>query len=184
MEEKDQVIEELTGMKTRIIDSLSNEFQNSDLSMEVDQTTGAIRFSSGVFFGTGSASVSEKGREHLEEFIPKYIDVLLSENFKDHVSQIIVEGHTDQKGTYLFNLDLSQDRSLSVVKEIFSKDFPEFQHKGELRGMITSNGRSFSEPIYDENNEVDSDKSRRVEFKFRLKDEDLIKEIQNMVSDK
>ncbi|WP_139339567.1 OmpA family protein [Bacillus dakarensis] len=180
MEEKDQMIEELTGVRTKIIEELKAEFEHSKLSMEVDPQTGAIRFSSGVFFGTNESTVSDQGKEHLKEFIPKYIDVLFSEGFKDNVAQIIVEGHTDQSGTYLYNLDLSQERSLAVVKEILSDEFPDFEHKDQLRNLLTSNGRSFSELIY-EDGVVNPNKSRRVEFKFRLKDEDLINKLQDMV---
>lgn len=181
MEEKDKMIQELTGVRTEIIEELNAEFNNSKLSMEVDPQTGAIRFSSGVFFATNESTVSTQGREYLKEFIPKYIDVLFSERFKGSVAQIIVEGHTDQNGIYLYNLDLSQQRSLAVVKEILSEEFPNFAHKEELRNLLTSNGRSYSELIYNENGEVNPDKSRRVEFKFRLKDEDLINKLQDMV---
>src|SRR5699024_10617298 len=114
-------------------------------------------------------------------FVPKYINVLLSEEFKDHISQVIIEGHTDLEGTYLYNLELSQDRAFSVKEEIFSDEFPPFDEKEVLRQMITSNGRSFMVPIYDENNNIDEVKSRRVEFKFRLKDEEVIENIQGLV---
>ncbi|WP_144530125.1 OmpA family protein, partial [Peribacillus simplex] len=82
---------------------------------EVDPQTGAIRFSGGVFFESNSSEVSPTGREYLEEFIPQYINILLSDRFRDEISQIIVEGHTDTAGGYLYNLQLSQDRALSVV---------------------------------------------------------------------
>ena len=38
-----------------------------------------------------------------------------------------------------------------------------------LSEKLTVNGRSESNPILDENGEVDMDASRRVEIKFRLK---------------
>ncbi|NEY71096.1 OmpA family protein [Bacillus mesophilus] len=184
MEEKDKVIEELIGVKSKIIQELNTAFSDSDLQMEVDPHTGAIRFSSGVFFDYNSSGISDAGKQHLQEFIPQYINVLLSDQFRDHVSQVIVEGHTDNEGTYIYNLELSQNRSLSVVKEIFSDEFTAFQNKEELRKIITSNGRSFNEPILNENGEINPDKSRRVEFKFRLKDEELIDEIEQMVKTK
>ncbi|MGM0875752.1 MAG: OmpA family protein [Bacillota bacterium] len=181
MEEKDQLIEELVGVKTKIINELNTSFGDSDLEMEVDPKTGAIRFSSGVFFNYNSSEVSSVGQKHLEQFIPQYINVLLSDQYRDHISQIIVEGHTDQQGSYIYNLELSQNRSLAVVKEIYGEDFPEFEQKQDLRKIMTSNGRSSSEPMYDAEGKIDPEKSRRVEFKFRLKDEELIEEIDQMV---
>ncbi len=183
LEAKDQMIEEVIGVKTELIEELKKTFQDSNLQMQIDPKTGAIRFSSGVFFEYDSSRISSEGRKNLENFVPKYINILLSDKFKEHISQIIIEGHTDKSGGYLYNLELSQDRSFAVVNEIMGEDFPDFNHKNDLRDMVTSNGRSFSEPIYKENGEVDSEKSRRVEFKFRLKDEEVIKKIQELVKD-
>ncbi|MDF0728428.1 OmpA family protein [Cytobacillus sp. S13-E01] len=182
MEKKDELIEEVVGIKTEIIEELRKAFSHSNLRMDIDPKTGVIRFSSGVFFGYNSYEVTPAGGESLREFIPEYIGILLSEQFRDHISQIIVEGHTDQEGSYLYNLDLSQTRSFAVVKEILSEDFPDFEHKNEMRSLLTSNGRSFSEPMLNEEGKIDPEKSRRVEFKFRLKDEQVFEEIQKLVN--
>lgn len=182
MEAKDQMIEEVLGVKTRIVEELTVAFNDSNLEMEIDSQTGAIRFSSGVFYDYDSSKVNKEGKKNLKEFVPQYIGVLLSDEFKEHISQIIIEGHTDQEGTYLYNLELSQNRAFSVVEEIYSDNFPDFDEKEDLRSMITSNGRSLMVPMYDEDNKIDENKSRRVEFKFRLKDEEVIEEIQELVN--
>lgn len=182
MEAKDQMIEEVLGVKTRLIEELNNAFNDSNLEMKIDPQTGAILFSSGVFYNHDSSKISKEGKDNLKSFIPQYIEVLLSDEFSEHISQIIIEGHTDQDGSYLYNLDLSQERAFSVVEEIFSEGFPDFAEKEVLRTLITSNGRSYTVPIYDDNNTVDQDESRRVEFMFRLKDEEAIKNIQDLVN--
>lgn len=183
MEKKDEVIQEVIGLKTQIIEELGKSFKDSNLEMEIDPQTGAIRFSSGVFFDYNSSTVSPEGKQRLEEFVPKYISILLSDKFKEHVSQIIVEGHTDQNGSYIYNMNLSQNRSFAVVSEILSDNFKQFEHRDQLQTLITSNGRSFSEPILNSAGQIDPDKSRRVEFKFRLKDEEMFKKIQEMVNE-
>lgn len=183
MEAKDQMIEDVIGIKSRLIDELKEAFSDSDLEMEIDPETGAILFSSGVFFKYDSAKVSKEGKENLKSFVPQYIEVLLSDEFKDEIAEIIIEGHTDEEGSYLYNLELSQDRAFSVTEEIFSKKFPDFEEKEELRHLITSNGRSFMVPLEGKDGEIDDEKSRRVEFKFRLKDEDVLDEIQDMVNE-
>lgn len=183
MEAKDKMIDDVLGVKTRLIEELNVAFNDSDLEMKIDPQTGAILFSSGVFYDYNSSKVSKEGKDNLKDFIPKYISVLLSEEFSEHISQIIIEGHTDQEGSYLYNLELSQDRAFSVAEEIFSKGFPDFDEKEALRSLITSNGRSYTMPIYDDNDEVDQDESRRVEFKFRLKDEEVIRNIQDLVNE-
>lgn len=178
--EKNQMIEEVIGVKSEIIQELIKAFEDSDLALEVDPQTGAIRFSGGVFFDSNSSQVSAKGRTYLEQFIPQYINILLSDRFRDEISQIIVEGHTDTAGGYLYNLKLSQDRALSVVEQVFQPNFPDFQYKEELKSVITANGRSFSIPILKKDGKIDANKSRRVEFKFRLKDDQLLDQLQGL----
>ena len=55
------------------------------------------------------------------------------------------------------------------------------EQKEQLRSVITANGRSFSNPVYDADGKVDLEKSRRVEVKFRLKDEEMIQELQGIL---
>lgn len=175
-----EMIAEVVGVKSQIIQELIAAFKDSDLALEVDPQTGAIRFSGGVFFETNSSQVSDDGRKYLQQFIPQYIKILLSNRFREEISQIIVEGHTDTAGGYLYNLKLSQDRALSVVQEVFLPSFPDFQYKEELKSVITANGRSFSIPILKVNGTIDPNKSRRVEFKFRLKDDQMIDQLQQL----
>jgi outer membrane protein OmpA-like peptidoglycan-associated protein len=183
IDEKNKMIEEVIGIKTSIINELLAAFKESNLELQIDPQTGAIRFAGGVFFETNSSTISSSGLEYLKQFIPQYIKILLSDRFRDSISQIIVEGHTDTVGTYLFNLKLSQDRALSVVQQVFAPSFPDFKFKEELKVVITANGRSFSLPIRKENGEIDGNKSRRVEFKFRLKDEQLLDKLQGVVKE-
>jgi len=175
------MIEEVVGVKTKIIAELVKAFQDSNLNLDVDPQTGAIRFSGGVFFSTDSTEITPNGIKYLEEFIPQYVGILLSDQFKDDISQIIVEGHTDTQASYLYNLNLSQGRALSVVQKIYDPAFPNFDNKDELSKIITANGRSFSIPIYNSKGEIDAEKSRRVEFKFRLKDDQVLDEIEKLV---
>jgi chemotaxis protein MotB len=156
---------------------LQKEFSDGKLQMEIDPQTGAIRFQGGVFFAYNSDQVTAQGFRYLEEFIPQYIGILLNSKYRDYIAQIIIEGHTDHTGTYTYNLDLSQRRAHAVVKTIFSPSFLEFSNKELLKNYVTANGRASSEPIFT-NEVIDPDKSRRVEFKFRLKDDELIKEVQ------
>ena len=51
-----------------------------------------------------------------------------------------------------------------------------------LQELLTAKGRSFSDPIYRADGTVDMDASRRVEFKFRLKDSEMIDEMNRILS--
>ena len=52
-----------------------------------------------------------------------------------------------------------------------------------VRDMITANGKSFSNPVLDTDGKEDRNASRRVEFLFRLKDEDMINQMSDVLSE-
>lgn len=164
---------EKIGVRQNIIEQLKTEFESSNLDIEVDHETGAIVFSEGVFFDYDVEYLKPIGKEYLSKFIPQYMDIVLSESNEAYISEIIIEGHTDDEGSYMYNLDLSQKRAFEVAKYILSEelsDLGEF-HKTRLESILTANGRSYAYPILGDNGEIIEEKSRRVEVKFRLKNE-------------
>lgn len=172
-----QEIEQLLGVKHDIISELQLEFGDR---IQIDEQTGAITFSDNVLFAYNSAELSDNGKQELREFMPSYVNVLLSDRFRPHIAQIIIEGHTDQTGTYLYNLRLSQNRALAVVEYLLGPEFPPFPQQSDLSLLLTANGRSYSElRVID--GVVDDAASRRVEFKFRLKDEEAIQRVKNLL---
>ena len=94
---------------------------------------------------------------------------------------LIIEGHTDTQGTYLVNLELSQERALSVATYCLQMPTLSEEQLEKLREILTAKGRSYSDPIYNEDGTINMDASRRVEFKFRMKDSEMIDEIRNIL---
>lgn len=175
LEEQQEQIEKLIGLKEEIIISLSDEFAKTDLVVAVDPMTGSIAFDSSILFPTNSFELSDKGKEFLDSFIPVYFNALMNSQYKDYISEIIIEGHTDTDGDYMYNLELSQKRALSVCKYCLGniENSGNFD-QNHIREIVTANGRSWSNPVYDSTGNVDKDASRRVEFKFSLKDDEMI----------
>lgn len=176
--EKQRSIEEVLGIRAAVIRDLNEEFRNSELIMRIDPATGAVTFPAGVFFAFDSDVISPEGMAHLRDFVPKYVRIILKPEYQKYLAEVIVEGHTDQKGTYLYNLDLSQRRAYAVVRAIFSEGFPDFPGREKLQQYITANGRSFTRPVPGES---DSQKLRRVEFHFRLKEDELIERVKSFL---
>jgi chemotaxis protein MotB len=177
-EQQDQ-IDAVIGVRSDLIDALRLEFADSDFSVSVDSQTGAIMFPSSLLFESGKYELRSSGVEFLEAFLPKYFSILLGDDFSPYVAEIIIEGHTDTEGGYMYNLQLSQNRALAVAtycldenSEILSEEQTE-----RLRVLLTANGRSWSSPVYYENGEVNMEASRRVEIKFRLKDQEMMEEL-------
>src|SRR5690554_3666178 len=119
LQRKQGEIDRMLGIRTEIIQALKEEFEDLD----IDEQTGAIRFPGGIFFAFDSYKLTEEGKEYLRQFIPKYVQILLGPEFRDYIAQIIIEGHTDDEGGYLYNLELSQNRTLEAAKYILGENF-------------------------------------------------------------
>lgn len=175
-------LKNIVGIRTDIIGELQNRFTNS--SMTVDPQTGSISFSSDVLFKYNSAVLTAESRKTLKEIIPMYLDVLLQDNFRPYIAEIIIEGHTDTTGDYQSNMTLSFNRANSVAKFCQSTANGLSKEKIEqLQHLLTVNGRSFSNPIYKaDSQKVDMTASRRVEIKFRLKEDEMINKITEVLN--
>ena len=177
-------LDKIIGVKSNLISALKDEFDGSDLSVSVDSQTGAITFDASVLFDKGKYEIKDEGKKFLDQFLPRYFSVLLKNDVHQYISEVIIEGHTDTTADYLYNLELSQQRALAVAKYCLdeksssvSKDKIE-----QLQKIMTANGRSFSNPVYNSDGSIDMDASRRVEFKFRLKDEEMVEEMAQILN--
>lgn len=174
-------IDDLIGVRTNIIRDLSFSLSSADLKAAVDPVTGAIVLDSAVFFETGTSVIKPEGKALLDRFIPVYLDVLLDEKYVDFLGEIIIEGHTDSDGSYDSNLRLSQQRALQVALYVLNMPGLTSSQRTLLQKILTATGRSESDLKYDENGIENKEASRRVEFKFSLRDSDMISEMQQIM---
>ena len=68
-------------------------------------------------FQDNRSEIPAPGIEFLQKIIPKMATTLCSEEFRQEMESIVIEGHTDSTGSDERNLPLSQERSLRVVQE-------------------------------------------------------------------
>lgn len=177
-------IEQLIGLKTRLITSLSDALRENAINASVDPATGSIALESDVLFDSGEYKLSEKGKDFVDHFLPIYLDTLFADDYRDYVSEIIIEGHTDPAGGYIENLELSQQRALAVAKYVLRDGNTNISanQKSMLRQVVSVNGRSYSDPIYVPGTKsVDWNASRRVVFKFRLTDDQMIQQLRDIL---
>ena len=167
-------IKNLTGIKVKIIASLKERL--GDL-VAVDPKSGDLILSSSVLFDTNSAVLKDEAKATLKSALQNYFAVLLNDkNIKDNLESIVIEGHTDSDGEYLYNLRLSQNRALAVMEFIDS-----WNNDMNLRKILVASGRGRAMPIV-ENGVENKEKSRRIEIKFTLSNKDAINEIQNFLN--
>ena len=182
--ERQQVqIEQLVGLKTRLITSLSSALRAANISAQVDPSNGSIALKSDVLFGVNEFELTDRGKAFIDSFLPVYLNVLFSDEYRNNVTEIIIEGHTDSTGTYINNLQLSQRRALAVASYVLSDDYTGISptYKNKLRELATANGKSSSDPVRDVFGNEDMDASRRVVFKFRMTDEQMIRQLKDIL---
>ncbi len=174
-------LQDIVGVRTDIIGELQSRFTNS--SMTVDPQTGSITFSSDVLFEYNSAELTDDIQSTLREIIPMYLGVLLQDNYLPYIAEIIIEGHTDTDGGYNSNMLLSFNRADSVAKFCMDPDNGLSQDQiDQLQKLLTVNGRSYSDPVYEAPGQVNMAASRRVEIKFRLKEDEMIERITEVLN--
>ena len=176
-------LQDIVGVRTDIIRALQESLDGS--SMTVDAQNGSITFSSDVLFRYNSAVLTENSKNTLREVIPTYLSVLLQADYRPYIAEIIVEGHTDTEGGYASNMELSFARANAVATFCQnSKNGLTDDRITALQNVLTVNGRSYSSPVYKEGtSEVDMAASRRVEIKFRLKEDEMIEKINEVLNE-
>jgi len=78
--------------------------------------------------------------------------------------------------------EIARAISLSVTE--YCLDLPTLTNRQRtmLQNLLTAKGRSYSDPVYNADGTVNMAASRRVEFKFRLKDSEMIEEMNRILS--
>jgi outer membrane protein OmpA-like peptidoglycan-associated protein len=178
--------EEYDALQDSLYQDLQEEF-GDDLerwSAELTDSTLSIRFKEPeVLFAAGQASLRPLFSEILQDFFPRYINLLRRPEYIDRIEEIRIEGHTSSEWavgfapeqSYFLNMELSQDRTRSVLRYVLGTLDDEAVRAWTQR-LITANGLSSSKPILVAGIE-DPEASRRVEFRVRTDAEKQLAEI-------
>ncbi|MGQ0511533.1 MAG: flagellar motor protein MotB [Betaproteobacteria bacterium] len=134
-------------------------------AIRVDMSTYRIDLGDIVRFDSGKSNITKAGGEFLRGYVPTLLEVYRSEMGTRWIRRLVVEGFTDQDGTYLYNLGLSLQRSQQVVCALF--DSPGTlerrltdEEKREIRDLFLVGGYSFNSM------KASKEASRRVELKI------------------
>lgn len=123
----------------------------------------------GTFEREGQNTLSPQQRELLLQFTPKLLEKLRTTEVSHRwFKRAVVEGYSSQSGKYLFNLNLSLERSARVLCELLRQPRPgEPALSDEDRKLIATKffvgGASFNSL------RATADDSRRIEFKLEFK---------------
>ncbi len=158
----------------RLCERLKLAVNNSTKPITVDCKDNRISFGEAGRFGHNQYSLSEKGQSALQAVVPMILDAANSEEGRKWFKQVVIEGFTDTKGSYLYNLHLSLQRSEWVMCSLLDSRSPlqqglSAQHQQQIRSMFLAGGVSFN------NAKASDEASRRVELRMQfygLKDKD------------
>lgn len=163
--------------------ALTEEFEADFIRWEIDfseQRPLSIDFNAERYkFTPGYSSLPDKLIVVLDEFFPRYLNVL--EKYRKDIKAIQIEGHTssgwnkDDSLLYAYqrNMDLSQKRSKKLFDHIIAKKEPLNKHLYWLRGKLSAIGYGPSNLIFSEHNIEDKERSRRISFRV-IADSDII----------
>ena len=171
-------IRSLTGIQLKVIAALKETLGNK---INIDRHNGALRLSSNVLFDKGKSDLKEEAKAQLATAFNDYIGALVTNRaIRPHLDRIVIEGHTDSDGTYMYNLALSQRRALAVMNYLLTLPIAQ---KYNLKKLLVASGRAYLDPIRRDGIE-DKEASRRIEIKFQLKNRDAMHEIERILDEK
>lgn len=194
--ERDIIFEEFKATKEQLYSELENEFKDDfkKWQVELDKDL-SIKFTNPeVLFESGQTTIRPYFAQILDDFLPRYFNVLLQEKYKDKIAEIRIEGHTDtvaalkyDRDPYIGNVILSQLRSAQVLKYFRNMEYyKKLSKKNELRLQfwLTANGLSYGRTLDDDKQltavsgkPANNNFSRRVEFRIITTSESLVERV-------
>ena len=97
-----------------------------------------------------------------------------------NIEDIQITIPTEEEQTAIANVLSSMDKEIETLNAKLEK-YRNLK-TAMMQQLLTAKGRSFSDPVYRADGTVDMSASRRVEFKFRLKDSEMIEEMNRILS--
>ncbi len=135
--------------------------------IRVDRDRRVIDFQERARFDTNVYRLSPEQAALLRQFVPELLDVASSDLGKRILKRVVVEGFADQSGSYLYNLNLSLQRSQAVLCALFAQPMPTENPLStdqliQIRDLFVVGGYSFND------SRRTAAESRRVELRLEL----------------
>lgn len=117
--------------------------QDGDGGVHLDRARNVIDFGSRALFDKGRNDLKMQQAQVLRDFTEHLIDVLNENAGVCHrwLKRVVVEGFTDITGSYLYNLNLSLNRSQRVMCVLLSGEY------GTTTRIVANDQSAFSVPV-------------------------------------
>lgn len=127
----------------------------------------SVEFGSLAEFEKSGNELNEGQRAFLRRFVPRVLDIARNKSCEKWLKRVVVEGFASQEGSYLYNLNLSLQRSqrvLCVLLDSKASDAPSEEDRRLVRTLFLVGGSSFNSV------KKSAAESRRVELKLEFKE--------------
>lgn len=147
---------------------------------------GNIVIDESLVFESNSSTIRPEGKRFLDSVAKAFANVLDDEGVRQNIDTILVQGHTDERGTVAYNRDLSAKRANAVLDYMFVAD-PTLEDR--YGAYFASSAYSEFRPVNNAKNEAAFQQNRRIEISVVLKDasvrsviDDYMKSLDPMVT--
>ena len=99
----EEIAETYKKVQIELYNDLNDKFQDNlkEWNAEIDSSTLTIHLQGPkILFKQGKAELSPRFKNILNQFFPKYIDVLTKEEYFDNITEIRIEGHTSSEWSH------------------------------------------------------------------------------------
>ena len=170
-------------LRTQLYDDLYAEFKD-DLprwGAELEKDLSLRFYNTEVLFDRGDDALRPAFENILQDFFPRYVNIITSDKYRHDILEVRIEGHTSsdwgfavtENEAYINNMELSQARTRSTVSYLINLGAV-VDEREWLTAHLTANGLSSSKPVLTSDGHEDSERSRRVEFRVRTDAESRI----------
>jgi outer membrane protein OmpA-like peptidoglycan-associated protein len=135
--------------------------------IKLDRARQAVDFGDKATFQFNSSELTTDQERQLREFVPDVLRIALTERGQRWLKRVVIEGFTDQKGTYLYNLNLSLQRSQRVLCALLAPPQAgeielNVEQKENIRSLFLVGGYSFNSA------KATPEASRRIELRLEF----------------
>ena len=140
--------------------------------VKVDKDRNVIDFGDKAHFELGKFSLNADQARLLRAFVPEVLAIARDDLGQKWLKQIVVEGFASPEGDYLYNLNLSLERSQRVLCVLLTPPYPDERamtsaELEQVRDLFLVGGYSYNGAKYNAAT-ASYDESRRVELRLEF----------------
>ena len=137
---------------------------------------GDIAVNESLVFEYNSYAIKKQAKPFLDSLARALGNLLADAEVRENIDTIIIQGHTDERGSASFNWDLSAKRATAVLDYLFqsNKTLPD-----SYGSYFAASAYSKFRPINPEKAEAAYQQNRRIEISVILKDANVRKVIED-----